>query len=105
MNKIEVIAPIVHAARVAYRQVHAPGKLLPDWLKTTEEQKREVFAVVRDVESGDSRYVSGTEGAYLAAVTAQCFKALFPALVKAVAPVEAPAPEAEHEPAPRRGRR
>lgn len=105
MNKTEVIAPIVHAARVAYRQVHAPGKLLPDWGKAEQVQKNEVFEMVRTHDGAHPIAVDGAEAKFLASVSANCHAALFPVAAS-------PAPEAQPtdteptpEPAPRRGRR
>lgn len=74
-----MIAPIVHAARRAWRFVHAPGKLLPEWEKCTPEEKREVFDVVRDVVQSKRplSWASTPEMAYVAIVAVESVRALF----------------------------
>jgi hypothetical protein len=86
-EKLGLIAPIVHAARRAWRFVHAPGKPLPEWGECTAEQRNETYAVVRAVNSGDSAHFTGEESHMAGMIAAQCFRSLFP-LAVAVAPPE-----------------
>jgi hypothetical protein len=88
-EKLSLIAPIVHAARRAWRFVHATGKLLPEWGECTAEQRNETYEAVREVLSHSAmvRRDPSPEKLYAWSVAAESFRSLFPVGKVTVVPV------------------